>query len=115
VVRQHAGQLAAALMRVTGDFATAEDLVLLHLSPSPVGRLHRAIAVRYATGARGAMAELDDLAESLGEYHLYHATRAELLREMGDPDQARAADRRALDLTSNPAEQAVLRQRLTWT
>jgi RNA polymerase sigma-70 factor (ECF subfamily) len=27
VVRQHAGQLAAALMRVTGDFATAEDLV----------------------------------------------------------------------------------------
>lgn len=27
VVRQHAGPLAAALMRVTGDFATAEDLV----------------------------------------------------------------------------------------
>ena len=27
VVRQHASQLAAALMRVTGDFATAEDLV----------------------------------------------------------------------------------------
>src|SRR5215207_7980918 len=27
VVREHAGQLAAALMRVTGDFATAEDLV----------------------------------------------------------------------------------------
>ena len=27
VVRQHAGQLAVALMRVTGDFATAEDLV----------------------------------------------------------------------------------------
>jgi RNA polymerase sigma factor (sigma-70 family) len=27
VVRQHAGQLAASLMRVTGDFATAEDLV----------------------------------------------------------------------------------------
>jgi RNA polymerase sigma factor (sigma-70 family) len=27
VVRQHAGQLATALMRVTGDFATAEDLV----------------------------------------------------------------------------------------
>jgi RNA polymerase sigma factor (sigma-70 family) len=27
VVRQHAGQLAAALVRVTADFATAEDLV----------------------------------------------------------------------------------------
>ena len=27
VVRQHAGQLAASLVRVTGDFATAVDLV----------------------------------------------------------------------------------------
>ncbi len=27
VVRQHAGQLAASLMHVTGDFAAAEDLV----------------------------------------------------------------------------------------
>jgi predicted RNA polymerase sigma factor len=27
VAREHAGRLAAALMRVTGDFATAEDLV----------------------------------------------------------------------------------------
>ena len=55
--------------------------MLLHLAHSPVTRLHRAIAVRYASGARAAMAELDDLAETLGEYHLYHASRAELLRE----------------------------------
>ena len=88
--------------------------MLLHLAPSPVTRLHRAIAVRYATGAQAAMAELDDLADVLGEYHLYHATRAELLRELGQPGQARAADRRALDLTANPAEQAVLQQRLAW-
>ncbi len=27
VVREHAGRLAASLMQVTGDFATAEDLV----------------------------------------------------------------------------------------
>jgi predicted RNA polymerase sigma factor len=57
---------------------------------------------------------LEDLAGLLGEYHLYHATRAELLRELGQPDQARAADRRALDLTANPAEQALLQQRLAW-
>jgi len=88
--------------------------MLLHLAPSPVTRLHRAIAVRYATGAQAAMAELDDLADVLGEYHLYHATRAELLRELGQPGQARAADRRALNLTTNPAEQAVLQQRLAW-
>jgi RNA polymerase sigma factor (sigma-70 family) len=89
--------------------------MLLHLEASPVTRLHRAIAVRYVSGARTAMAELDDLAGALDEYHLYHATRAELLRELGQSDQARAADRRALELTANPAEQAVLRQRLTWT
>ena len=89
--------------------------MLLHLAPSPVTRLHRAIAVRYTTGARAAMAELDDLAGVLGGYHLYHASRAELLRELGHPGQARAADRHALELTANPAEQAILQQRLTWT
>lgn len=88
--------------------------MLLHLAPSPVTRLHRVIAVRYTTGALAAMAELADLADILDEYHLYHASRAELLRELGRPDQARAADRRALELTTNPAEQAVLQQRLAW-
>ncbi|HEX7165228.1 MAG TPA: sigma-70 family RNA polymerase sigma factor [Trebonia sp.] len=88
--------------------------MLLHLAPSPVTRLHRAIAVRYVTGARAAMAELDGLADLLGEYHLYHASRAELLRELGQPDQARAADQRALELTANPAQRALLRQRLAW-
>ncbi|MFB9318173.1 hypothetical protein [Cryptosporangium minutisporangium] len=46
--------------------------------------------------------------------HLFHATRAELLRDLGDQDQARAADERALALTGNPAERSLLRRRLTW-
>jgi RNA polymerase sigma factor (sigma-70 family) len=124
--RQHPGpyQLQAAIVACHAEAERFQDTdwaqivllydMLLHLAPSPVTRLHRAIAVRYATGARAAMAELDDLAEALGEYHLYHATRAELLRELSQPDQARAADRRALDLTANPAEQAVLQHRLAW-
>jgi RNA polymerase sigma-70 factor (ECF subfamily) len=70
--------------------------MLLHLAPSPVTRLHRAIAVRYATGAAAAMTELDDLAGSLGEYHLYHASRAELLRELGHPGPARPGPRTAV-------------------
>jgi hypothetical protein len=52
------------------------------------------------------MAELDDLAGLLDDYHLYHASRAELLREPGHPGQARAADRRALELTANPTRPA---------
>ena len=89
--------------------------MLLHLAPSPVTRLHRAIALRYTAGPEAALRELDALAEALDHYHLYHATHAELLRELGDPDQARRADQRALRLTANPAEQALLQQRIDWT
>jgi RNA polymerase sigma factor (sigma-70 family) len=89
--------------------------MLLHLAPSPITRLHRAIALRYVAGAQAALVELDGLACELDLYHLYHATRAELLRALGHPHQARAADQRALELTSNPAEQALLQQRINWT
>jgi RNA polymerase sigma factor (sigma-70 family) len=88
--------------------------MLLHLAPSPVTRLHRAIALRYTAGAQAALDDLDALAEALDRYHLYHATRAELLRALGHPYQARTADQRALELTANPAEQALLQQRIDW-
>ena len=89
--------------------------MLLHLAPSPVTRLHRAIALRYRSGPQVAMTELDMLADELDRYHLYHATRADLGRELGRPDEARIADRRALELTANPAEQAVLHQRIGYS
>jgi RNA polymerase sigma factor (sigma-70 family) len=89
--------------------------MLLHLAPSPITRLHRAVALRYTAGPQVALDELDTLAETLDRYHLYHATRAELLRAIGHPYQARTADQRALELTANPAEQALLRQRIHWT
>jgi RNA polymerase sigma-70 factor (ECF subfamily) len=118
-------QLQAAIVACHAEAERWEDTdweqivllydMLLHLAPSPVTRLHRAIALRYSSGPRAAMAELDALAGALDRYHLYHATRAELLRELGHPHRARAADRLALELTANPAEQAVLQQRITWT
>jgi RNA polymerase sigma factor (sigma-70 family) len=89
--------------------------MLLHLAPSPVTRLHRAIALRYRSGAVTAMTELATLGDDLGGYHLYHATRADLLRELGRCEEARAADRRAFALTANPAEQAVLQERIAFT
>jgi RNA polymerase sigma factor (sigma-70 family) len=39
--------------------------MLLHLAPSPVTCLHRAIALRYTAGAQAAMTELDALADVL--------------------------------------------------
>jgi RNA polymerase sigma factor (sigma-70 family) len=88
--------------------------MLLHLAPSPLTRLHRSIARRYTVGAEAALAEVDALATALHRYHLYHATRAGLLRTLGRADEARAANRRALELTANPAEQALLRRRIDW-
>ena len=87
------------------------DMLLL-LAPSPLTSLNRAIALRYTAGPRAALAEVDALAGRLGGYHLFHATCAELLRALGHPDRARAADERALQLTMNPAEQALLRRRI---
>jgi RNA polymerase sigma-70 factor (ECF subfamily) len=89
--------------------------MLLHLAPSPVTRLHRAVALGYAMGPVAALAEVDALAGELDGYHLYHATRAHLLRELGDPAAARDADVRALALTDNPAERSLLRHRLRWS
>jgi predicted RNA polymerase sigma factor len=40
--------------------------------------------------------------------------RADLLRALGRSAEARAADRRALALTANPAEQALLRRWIDW-
>ncbi|MFC5833589.1 RNA polymerase sigma factor [Nonomuraea insulae] len=88
--------------------------MLLHLAPSPVTRLHRAIALRHVRGPEAALAELNDLGNVLERYPLLHATRAELLRDLGRREEARRADERALELTANPAQQALLEQRLAW-
>jgi predicted RNA polymerase sigma factor len=87
------------------------DALLDHL-PSAVIRLHRAIALRHVAGPRAALDEVDRLHRELARYHLFHATRAELLRDLDHPLEARHADERALRLTGNPAERALLEQRL---
>jgi RNA polymerase sigma factor (sigma-70 family) len=85
---------------------------LVRLLPSPVVRLNRAIALRRVAGPAAALDEVELLAPLLDRYHLYHATRAELLREFGRISEAAEADRRALELTQNPAEQALLEERI---
>jgi RNA polymerase sigma-70 factor (ECF subfamily) len=87
--------------------------VLLRRAPSPVARLNRAVALCHLTGPAAAMAEVDALAEALDGYHLFHAVRADLLSALGQAESAHAAEERALELTHNPAEQSLLRRRLT--
>jgi RNA polymerase sigma-70 factor (ECF subfamily) len=87
---------------------------LLSCAPSPVARLNRAIAVRYVCGPEAALEEIDRLEPALSQYRLLHATRAELLRDLRRPAEAREADARALQLTANPAERQLLEQRLNY-
>jgi RNA polymerase sigma-70 factor (ECF subfamily) len=79
---------------------------------SPVVRLNRAVAVAETSGPESALALLDGLDERLGAYHLLPATRADLLRRMGEADAARAAYARALELAGNAADRAFLAHRL---
>ncbi len=89
----------------------ATDL-LLRVSPSPVVRLNRAVAVRQVEGPETALAEVNALARDLEHYHLFHAIRGELLLELSEREQARASVLRALELTQNRAEQSLLARRL---
>ncbi len=86
---------------------------LLTFWPTAVVRLNRAIALQYVAGPAPALAEVDALVESLHRYRLFHATRAQLLRALNRNDEARAADERAFALASNPAERALIEERLT--
>ena len=75
--------------------------------------LNRAIATRYVDGPAAALAEVDAVTAALSSYRLFHATRAELLRDLGRLDEARTADMLALQLTVNVAERELLWRRLT--
>ncbi|MBF8189057.1 sigma-70 family RNA polymerase sigma factor [Nonomuraea sp. K274] len=117
-------QVQAAIVACHAEASRFEDTdwaqilvlydMLLRVAPSPVTRLHRAVAVRYIQGVKAALAELTDLERALERYPLFHATRAELLRDLGRREEARRADERALELTANPAQQALLHERLNW-
>ncbi len=85
---------------------------LLRMSDSPVVRLNRAVALSHLAGPEVALGEINDLALSLGGYHLFHSSRAELLDRIGEPVLAREARLRALELCQNPAERSLLQRKL---
>jgi RNA polymerase sigma factor (sigma-70 family) len=115
-------QLQAAIAALHSEAASWEvtdwhQIVLLYdalvrVADSPVVRLNRAVALSHFAGPRIGLGEVNDLAVSLGGYHLFHSTRAELLDEIGEKSQAREARLRALDLCKNPAERLLLEKKL---
>jgi RNA polymerase sigma-70 factor (ECF subfamily) len=112
-------QIQAAINAVHSDAATAADTdwnqilalydQLLAVAPSPVVALNRAVAVAELEGPTPALVAIDSL--DLDDYHLFHATRAELLTRLGHYNDARTAYDRALALANNTAEHALLEQK----
>ena len=58
-----------------------------------------------------ALAAVDRLGDQLASYHVFHATRADLLRRVGRSQESRAAYDQAIALAANPAEIAALTRR----
>jgi RNA polymerase sigma-70 factor, ECF subfamily len=112
-------QLQAAINAVHADAPTLQQTdwpqilalydQLLSVAPTPVVALNRAVAVGEVHGPAAALALVEEL--ELDGYHLFHATRADLLRRLGRHREAAAAYRRAAALAPTDAERALLRHR----
>jgi RNA polymerase sigma-70 factor (ECF subfamily) len=83
---------------------------LAAIAPSPIVALNRSIAVAMRDGPPAGLAALADLERTLADYHLFYATRADLLARTGEdpvPDL-----RKALALATNDGERRLLERRL---
>jgi len=82
--------------------------------PSAVVELNRAAALARRDGAQVGLQAVEAILQrgELGDYHLAHAARAELHRQLGNLDQARDAWRQALTLTRQGPERRHIERRL---
>ncbi len=116
--------LQAAIVGVHADAADAASTdwneiialydLLLRIEPSPVIELNRAVAVAMRDGPEAGLALVDGLLArgELSDYHLAHATRADLYRRLGQTAEAAQAYRRALELARLEPERRFLERRL---
>jgi RNA polymerase sigma factor (sigma-70 family) len=114
----------AALAAVHAEAPTWQDTdwteiiglydVLLHLWPSPVVELNRAVALGMRDGPQAGLDALTPLlAEpAMATYGYLSAARADLLRRLRRWTQAAEAYQEALALTDNEVERAFLTERL---
>jgi RNA polymerase sigma-70 factor, ECF subfamily len=112
-------QIQAAINAVHSDAGTAAETdwsqilalydQLQSLTPTPIVALHRAVAVAEVAGPQVALEEIDEL--PLDHYYLYQAIRADLLRRLGDGEQAAAAYQAAIELAGNRSEVDFLERR----
>jgi RNA polymerase sigma-70 factor, ECF subfamily len=85
---------------------------LLRLTPNPVVRLNRGIALSYARSPSIALDEMAQLESHLAAYQPYHAGLADILRRAGQTSEAIMAYKKAIALSTNTSERAFLEKRL---
>ncbi len=107
IAAEHARTGGPDWVRVAGAYER-----LIAVQSGPVVALNRAVAVAMAYGPEAGLALIDELAEELDDYQLWHSARADLLRRLDRREEAAAAYRRALALVGNPIERAFLERRL---
>ncbi|POA37433.1 RNA polymerase sigma factor [Pseudomonas sp. GW456-12-1-14-TSB6] len=117
--------LQAAIAAVHAEAPTAGETdweqivglydVLLRAVPSPVIELNRAVAVAKRDGALAGLTLVEGILDrgELQDYHLAHSARAEFCRQLGRVEEARAAYRRALELTRQEPERRFIEGRLS--
>lgn len=117
--------LQAAISAVHAEAASAQETdwqeivalydVLLHGWPSPVVELNRAAALARRDGPQAGLLAVEAILArgQLQDYHLAHAARAELCRQLGRREQAREAYQTAWGLTSQGAERRYIERRLS--
>jgi RNA polymerase sigma-70 factor, ECF subfamily len=83
---------------------------LARLADSPVVELNRAVAIAEVQGPEAGLEILDRLA--LEDYAYLHSARAEMLRRLKRPAEARDAYRQALELVQDDAERRLFERRM---
>jgi RNA polymerase sigma-70 factor, ECF subfamily len=112
-------QIQAAVNAVHSDAPTAAQTdwgqvlqlydQLIAIAPNAVVALNRAVAVAETDGPAPALDIVDAL--DLDTYYLFHSTRAELLARLRRFEEAARAYDRALALTGNAAERALIERK----
>jgi RNA polymerase sigma-70 factor (ECF subfamily) len=108
-----AAEHARAARAPDTDWARIAELyaLLAAAAPGPVVELNRAVAVAMAEGPQRGLELIEEI-DGLERYHLLHAARGDLLGRLGRDADAADAYRRALELSSQPAEREFLRGRV---
>jgi RNA polymerase sigma-70 factor, ECF subfamily len=106
----HAGAATAEATDWAGIVAWYD--ALLRAAHSPVVELNRAVALAMRDGPTAALPVVDALSGPLADYHLFHATRGDLLRRCGRDREAAGAFAQALALAHQEPEQRFLARRL---